>query len=52
MVPYAHGLWLAKHLPQDSVRKHLLEGQGHVSIFVDYVDTMIDELVEAGKPNK
>lgn len=46
MVPYSHGQWLAKHLPQDKLRKHLIEGQGHISIFLEYVNTMLDELLE------
>jgi len=48
MVPFGHGKWLAEHLPQDQVRKHLLEGEGHISIFVDLMDKMVDDLLEAG----
>ncbi|KAF8857505.1 putative valacyclovir hydrolase [Acephala macrosclerotiorum] len=46
MVPYAHGEWLAEHLPQDKLRKHLISGEGHMSIFIGQRDHMIDELVE------
>ena len=45
MVPYAHGEWLAKHLPQEKLRKHLIQGQGHVSIFLGREDSIIDELL-------
>jgi pimeloyl-ACP methyl ester carboxylesterase len=46
MVPYAHGQWLAEHLPQDKVKKHLMEGQGHISIFLGQIEKMLDELLE------
>lgn len=46
MVPFAHGKWLAEHLPQDKVKVHLLEGHGHISLF-DGIDGIIDELVAA-----
>jgi pimeloyl-ACP methyl ester carboxylesterase len=46
MVPYAHGEWLAKHLPQEKLRKHLIQGQGHVSIFLGRQDGIIDELLD------
>jgi pimeloyl-ACP methyl ester carboxylesterase len=46
MVPYAHGEWLAKHLPQEKLRKHLIQGQGHVSIFLGREDSIIDELLD------
>lgn len=49
MVPYAHGEWLAKHLPQDKLRKHLISGEGHMSIFIGQRDHMIDELLEVAK---
>lgn len=49
MVPYAHGQWLAKHLPQDKVVKHLFEDQGHLSIFVDYMEQMLDELLSVAQ---
>jgi pimeloyl-ACP methyl ester carboxylesterase len=49
MVPYAHGQWLAEHLPQEKLRKHLIPGQGHISIFIGQSDGIIDELLEAAR---
>ncbi|KAH9825863.1 valacyclovir hydrolase, partial [Teratosphaeria destructans] len=46
MVPFAHGEWLARHLPEKFLRKHLLQGEGHVSIFLGKVEEMLGELVE------
>jgi len=49
MVPFAHGVWLANTLPQGLVRKHLLQGEGHLSLFSGQKDTMVDQLVEIMK---
>lgn len=49
MVPFAHGQWLAEHLPQAKLRKHLQQGEGHISIFLHGVDSMIDELLAIAK---
>jgi len=49
MVPYAHGEWLAKHLPQEKLRKYLIQGQGHISIFLGQEDNIIDELLDMAK---
>jgi pimeloyl-ACP methyl ester carboxylesterase len=49
MVPYAQGEWLAKHLPQEKLRVHLQQGDGHISIFLGQVDNIIDELKEIAK---
>jgi pimeloyl-ACP methyl ester carboxylesterase len=43
MVPYAHGQWLAEHIP--GVKAHLLQGEGHLSITVGALEQMLDELV-------
>ena len=44
MVPFAHGRWLADHLP--AARPRLLEGEGHLSLAVSSFDRILDELVE------
>ena len=43
MVPFAHGQWLADHLPGATV--HLVPGEGHLSIAVGRVEQMVAELV-------
>ena len=42
MVPFAHGQWLARNIP--NVVAHLEPGHGHVSITVQMIDKMLDEL--------
>jgi len=48
MVPFAHGRWLAAHLP--TARVHLLEGEGHISIFVGAIGAILDDVLAAGGP--
>jgi len=43
MVPFAHGEWLAVHLPSAVV--HLESGEGHLSIGLGAMGRMLDELV-------
>ena len=43
MVPFAHGRWLAAHLPGATAM--LLPGEGHLSIAVARFDEVVDELL-------
>jgi pimeloyl-ACP methyl ester carboxylesterase len=45
MVPFAHGEWLAAHLP--GARVHLLPGEGHLSIGVGRIEEILDDLLAA-----
>jgi pimeloyl-ACP methyl ester carboxylesterase len=47
MVPFAHGQWLAAHLP--SVTAKLLPAEGHLSIAVDKFGEIVDELLANAK---
>lgn len=46
MVPFSHGEWIARHLAADTAQVHLLQGQGHISIFLDLLDEMVDGLLK------
>lgn len=48
MVPFAHGQWLAAHIPDATA--HLLRGEGHLSISLGAVDQMVDELLTTLQP--
>ncbi|HKT03861.1 MAG TPA: alpha/beta fold hydrolase [Rugosimonospora sp.] len=43
MVPYAHGEWLAKHVP--GARARLLQAEGHLSLLLAKVDEVLDDLL-------
>ncbi|GAB7052350.1 alpha/beta hydrolase [Catenuloplanes indicus JCM 9534] len=45
MVPYAHGEWLAAHVP--GVTAHLEPGEGHLSLLAGAFGRMLDALVTA-----
>jgi pimeloyl-ACP methyl ester carboxylesterase len=43
MVPFAHGEWLARHIP--NARAHLYPDEGHLSLGVKALDRIIDDLL-------
>lgn len=47
MVPFAHGRWLADHIP--GARARLIEGEGHLSLAVSSFDRILDELVAGAR---
>jgi pimeloyl-ACP methyl ester carboxylesterase len=50
MVPYAHGAWLAGHLP--GARAHLLPGHGHISLAATCWPEILADLTDlAGLPS-
>jgi len=44
MVPYAHGAWLAGHLP--GARAHLLPGEGHLTLAVTAFGQILADLLD------
>jgi len=47
MVPYAHGEWLAAHVR--GAVPHLFEEHGHLSLAVDSLGRIVDELIGSGR---
>jgi pimeloyl-ACP methyl ester carboxylesterase len=44
MVPFDHGVWLADHIP--GARRHLLKGEGHLTLTVGSIDRILDDLLD------
>jgi pimeloyl-ACP methyl ester carboxylesterase len=42
MVPHSHGEWLAAHIPGS--RMHRCPGEGHLSVFVNEFDAVVEDL--------
>jgi pimeloyl-ACP methyl ester carboxylesterase len=47
MVPYAHGEWLGRHLPEAGARVQLLANHGHLSLAISAIDRVLDELISS-----
>jgi pimeloyl-ACP methyl ester carboxylesterase len=47
MVPFAHGQWFAEKLP--AATAHLQQGEGHLSVWMAPLGSMLDDLVRASK---
>lgn len=43
MVPFAHGVWLASHVPE--ARPHLSPDEGHISLAAGIFDHILDDLL-------
>lgn len=47
MVPFAHGEWLAEHVP--AATGHLLDGHGHLSLTKEHVPAIVADLAETAR---
>jgi pimeloyl-ACP methyl ester carboxylesterase len=50
MVPFAHGQWLAAHIP--GARVHLEAGAGHLTMTVTAIDRILDDLLDLAGPSR
>ena len=47
MVPFSHGRWLVEHV--GGARPHLLDDHGHLTLLVDSLSEILDELIAAAR---
>jgi hypothetical protein len=50
MVPYAHGAWLAAHVPGAVTRLH--PGEGHLSLAVGRFAEIVRDVVDRGRDTR
>jgi hypothetical protein len=43
MVPFAHGAWLRRHLP--NATSHAAPGHGHITLITTYRNAIVDDLL-------